>query len=201
MGRQSVRQWMATFGSTGARYMRAEDRHVEQGNGMLLNIGDQTMRKILSILGMMITMNFVGCDDFSPLNTSPPSYIKNVAAYKEGSDGLIVYFVLSDKDGEMTTASGTLKLDLSENKTVYSYNGIIEHTSVLFSTTVAVNQADFRRATVGMGAFQHRIVMYTFGRITYDQFRFAPREQMGKATVQFKANDGKLLKGEDTILF
>jgi hypothetical protein len=94
------------------------------------------------------------CSELMPLNDAAPSYVKQVSAYKEGSDGLVVYIVLADSTGAMTTADGTLELTISEEQRAYWRD---EETTarnlLLFSKRIPVSRSSFRRAKVGIGAY------------------------------------------------
>ncbi|MGA2315575.1 MAG: hypothetical protein ABSG71_04250 [Thermodesulfobacteriota bacterium] len=62
----------------------------------------------------LLTLIFLLC--FMPAcserrNTNPPDYLKNLAAYKEG-DGLIIYFILADRNGQMTTCDGEATIEI-----------------------------------------------------------------------------------------
>ena len=157
-------------------------------------------RLMLSIVvgGFLLT----GCSDLMPLNNTPPSYIKRVTAYKEGSDGLFIYIVLADDTGAMTTAVGTLELEISETSHGFSrHGGMAKQNIPLFSTRIAIRRASFRRSKVGLGAFEHEVIMFSVGRIAYSSFSKRPSEMTGKAQVTFVTEDGRSLKGEETIIF
>ncbi len=64
-----------------------------------------------------------------PQSYNPPSYIKDTVAYKEGSNGLVVYLILSDADGQMTRSSGvtTLKMYNPDNLLAYSITATLHH--------------------------------------------------------------------------
>jgi hypothetical protein len=62
----------------------------------------------------------IGCiscneNEGNGVNTNPPVYIKKIAAYTEGNDGIEVYFVLADENGEMTAADGVLSMHIYED--------------------------------------------------------------------------------------
>jgi hypothetical protein len=140
----------------------------------------------------------LACDRIGPLNSAPPSYIKNVAAYKEGSDGIVLYIVLADSQGAMTIASGKLRVEIVET-TYRHYPEKAE--DQLFWSQFPVDRESFRRAKVGMGAFEHELILFTLGRITYDRFLRRPTEISGKVKVEFVTDDQRSLKGEETIIF
>jgi len=163
----------------------------------------ESMRQPLAVAAILFSCALLSaCPDLMPLNSASPSYIKNVTSYKEGSDGIIVYIVLADSSGAMTTASGTLDMTISETKHKYSYpSGMSERTSKLFSMHVPVWRSSFIETKVGRGAFEHDVILLSLGRITYSSFDATPKEMTGKISVEFKTEGGKVIKGEDTILF
>lgn len=62
----------------------------------------------------LLTLIFLIC--FMPAcserrNTNLPDYLKTLAAYKEG-DGLIIYFILADRNGQMTTCDGEATIEI-----------------------------------------------------------------------------------------
>jgi hypothetical protein len=162
-----------------------------------------TMNRMLLSLGFVAaSLLLMACSELMPLNNAPPTYIKQVTAYKEGSDGLFIYIILADSSGAMTTASGTLELHISETRHDFSlYGGISERNKPLFSTRVAVPRSSFRRAKVGLGAFEHEVIMFPVGRISYSSFSKRPSEMTGKVQATFATEDGRSLKGEETIVF
>jgi len=52
-----------------------------------------------------------------------------------------------------------------------------------------------------MAHSQHDVILLSLGRITYSSFDATPKEMTGKISVEFKTEGGKVIKGEDTILF
>ncbi len=96
-------------------------------------------------------------------NTNPPSYIKDLVWYVEG-DGVVVYFILADDQGQMTASDGkaTVKIwggDGYRNGLPISFPTVYEQ-----SRTVAVD--DFQKTKVGLGAFEHEVYAYVWGRIS-----------------------------------
>lgn len=155
------------------------------------------------LLAAVVSGGLLGCDAVLPLNDRPPSYIKQVTAYKEGSDGVLVYVVLADQSGQMTTSDGELELTISETQSKYStHSGLTERQLELYSTKHTVSKADFQRATVGMGAFEHDVILVTPGRIPYSRFRQSPTESFGKVNVTFTPKVGSSpIKGEEAVVF
>ena len=125
------------------------------------------------------------------LPTNPPDYIKDVVAYKEGSDGVAVYFVLADKNGAETTASGNVSLRLTlGNRTLYEKKETI-------------SSSQFFKAKITNVFSEEKRIIYYFGRITYDQFINQPSGFIpsGKAVIEFKTQDGRILKGNTFIYY
>ncbi len=158
------------------------------------------MKKLCSFILLLII--FVsGCDLL--LNDNPPSYIKDVVAYKEGSEGIEIYFILADDSGAMTTSDGTVFLTITETHTEWNtrVSKFIEIEEKLYSKTISVKKTDFRKAKVGTGAFEHEVILYLIGRVDYSSLTKKPSEMSGKVKVEFQMPNGKLLKGETTIFF
>ena len=152
----------------------------------------------LSLLSILV---ICGCDLI--LNENPPHYIKNVAAYKEGTDGILIYFILADESGAMTTSDGSVTITVSETISKWSSTNddYIEKDHVLYSTTIGAKKTDFRKTKIGMGAFERDAIIFPVGRIEYSLFRSNPSETTGKVKIEFQRPDGKILKGEDSIFF
>jgi len=126
----------------------------------------------------------------SGLNDSPPAYVKNVVATKEGYQAFIAYFTLADANGSFTTADGKAKFEVFGDKN-----------ERLMSVEVPVHKTDFVKTTVGMGAFAHEVVLCNFGRIPYSAFSRMPDSFSGKIKVTFTIPTGESFVGQDTILF
>ncbi len=139
----------------------------------------------------------------SRLNERPPSYIRDVTAYKEGSDGLMVYFVLADANGAMTTSDGTVSLRITQTRIAvdphsFQTRQTDEH---LYSTDFKVKKKEFRKTKVGLGAFERDVILYAVGRIPYSSFAKRPSEPIGKVSLWFQTPDNRPLQGEGTIIF
>ena len=148
---------------------------------------------------ILIVLGLIGCVS---LNENPPNYIKSVVAYKEGP-GLAVYFVLADINGAMTTSDGRATLIISETKLDWDsqYFENIERESVLYSNSFVIQKNNFCLTKVGIGAFEHNVILYSFGRIAYSSFRKQPTEMFGKIKLIFQKPDGQIIEGEDSVLF
>jgi hypothetical protein len=137
-----------------------------------------------------------------PLNDAPPEYIKEVVAYKEGDNGIFVYVILADTSGAMTTADGAITLEVNEVHTNYKINsGIVKTKKQLFIYSKDVKKEDFIKTKVGIGAFEHKVIMVPLGRITYDQFMIMPAESVGEVFIRFYPVGGEQIIGKTSILF
>ena len=84
----------------------------------------------------------VGCSLFAPLNDSPPDYIKDIVGLKEG-DGILIYFTLADKNGQMTTAEGNVYLTIVEEN--YSWEE-----KLLNKASYPIKKEHFRKTEGGL---------------------------------------------------
>jgi len=154
----------------------------------------------ISAICLVAAVLFLGC---AIQNRQPPEYVKDIVAYKEGSDGLMVYFVLADSTGSMTTCSGTVVVVISEAQTYWSdFSSKFEesHTE-LFRKFLNVDYSDFRTGNVGLGAFEHEVTLCSFGRLPFSAFSQTPTENIGKIAITFTCPDGRTLSGEETFFF
>jgi hypothetical protein len=117
----------------------------------------------------------VSCKVSGPqtLNTNPPTYIQSLAVYREGYDGLMIYFVLVDAKGQPTTASGQLHLEIQD------WCGT---TDPLYMVSKFFGVSEFSRATVGQGPYAGETILYSFGRVPYHTFRRTPSDR--EATIE-----------------
>jgi hypothetical protein len=117
----------------------------------------------------------------------------------------MVYFILADATGAMTTSPGKVTVAISENRHPRSNYGEGSpsdyEVTLLYSTSVSVNHSDFVRTKIGLGAFAHDAIICPIGRIKYASFSRAPQEPDGKVAVSFELANGRTLKGNDTIFF
>jgi hypothetical protein len=152
---------------------------------------------IITILGGILFFTY---RNFLP--ETPPSYIKSVTAYKEGSDGMVVYLIFADEAGGMTTAKGDLTVDIVEIQSKFDlYSGIIKSETVLFSRSNPVDKSMFIKTKVGIGAFEHEVIMIPLGRIPYSSFSKMPSEMAGEVRAVFHPDSGFALRGDTTIFF
>jgi len=128
---------------------------------------------------------------------SAPKYIKDVVAYKEGTYGIAIYFILADENGAMTISDGLATLNIYETY----YGTTSDEYLKLYSKSVEVHKNDFYEAEIGIAALKHNAIIYSFGRIKYSNFYRNPTKSNGKVKVEFKLSDGHVIKGEDVIFF
>ena len=142
-----------------------------------------------------------GCNHLnkSPLNENPPDYIKSVNVYKEGSEGIMIYFILADASGAMTTSDGSVTLTIvPEDHDCWANYGD------LYTMSYNVKKTNFQKAKVGVGAFEHEVILCSIGRIPYSSFQlyYLPEEvRTGEVNIEFQRPDGKILKGKSVIFF
>jgi hypothetical protein len=161
----------------------------------------QLHRMLSSALMILVVLMMTSCD-LMPLNDAPPSYIKQVTTYKEGSDGIMIYIVLAASNGAMTTSDGEMILEIVEVKNHYDiYRGMSKSRKVLYSAVREVSKKEFIKKKVGIGAFEHEIIMYPIGRLSYQYFSEKPSELTGEVIVSFKPKNGAEITGNETVFF
>jgi len=136
-------------------------------------------------------------------NKNEPDYIKDVVAYKEGSDGIFIYFILADARGAMTTARGRVEIVITEKKFVWPEfaNKPLESEGILLLEHLNVDYSDFVNTKVGLGAFAREALVFPVGRLKYSNFVSAPKRQTGKVKIKFQTERGKEIEGETTVSF
>jgi len=151
----------------------------------------------LAIIGILIVSEVLG----NIKNTRPAEYVKDIVSYKEGSNAIVVYFTLADANGTQTANVGDCKIDITYNKKHYiGYESYTDDVPV-YSTTTSVKVSDFNNATVGMGAFEHKALILSLGRIEYSQFSESVQSgDKGEIKITFKSN-GKEIESKETIFF
>lgn len=154
------------------------------------------------IFALILAILFIfGCNNLnkSPLNENPPDYIKSVNVYKEGSEGIMIYFILADASGAMTTSDGSVTLTIvPEDRDCWACYGD------LYNMSYTVKKTNFQKAKVGIGAFEHEVILCSIGRIPYSSFQlyYLPEEvRTGEVKLEFQRPDGKILKGKSVIFF
>lgn len=115
--------------------------------------------KCLRLFLFMVSSLFTAC-----ANDNPPDRIKEAVAYKQGTDAVIVYVVLVNKNGQPTAADGHFLLTF----TCDQQDGKGKRT--LYVNYDDVKAKDFKKATVGTGTSKHEALAYSFGRIPYSWF-------------------------------
>lgn len=168
------------------------------------------MRKVIAVVVVII----IGYAIWSYISThkqneAPPSYIKDVVAYKEGSDGIYIYFVLADDYGAPTSSFGIVFITIYETKSEWSTwtKEYTEQRIPLYSNIeepLTVTTSSFSNSIVGLGAFERKVLLCPVGRITYSEFNHQPEESSGVITVRFAPmfdETKSVLEGETTIFF
>ena len=155
------------------------------------------MKKLYWFIFILVIALTLGCA--SRLNENSPAYIKKVAAYKEALDGLMIYFILADQSGAMTTSDGEGKIKILEVYPDRAPGPASEF--ILYSAKFTPKKELFERARVGRGAFDHEAILLSLGRVPYSEFPLKPKSKYGKVQIDFQRPDGKILKGEAEITF
>lgn len=135
-----------------------------------------------------------------------PEYVKDVVAYKEGSDGVFIYFILADSSGAMTASRGKVNIRIAENEKEWNSRRIEfeEHESELYVDSFDIKSENFEKASVGRGSFAHTVLLYNVGRIKYSSFKYPPSGNSfsrGKVYLEFTKPDGQVIKGEGDFNF
>lgn len=146
------------------------------------------LKELAIILGILAVLAASGCTG-SSLNSNPPDYVKSVSAIKDGP-GLQIYFILADKEGQMTTSDGKFVLKVTQGgRTLFT------------SVPVNVTKSQFEKRSVGMGNFEHDVIMHLVGRLAYEDMSRSPQSGMGEVEISFTTPSGETLKGEETVFF
>ena len=146
----------------------------------------KTRTSLLGVLLVLVAL-LLSCST-GIKNTNPVDYMKDVVAYEEG-DGVIVYFILADAGGAMTTSDGKAELSIKTD------NGI-----ELYSEIMQVSKDSFRETTRGLGAFENDVLLCSFGRIKLEEFSRTPDGSV-TVVVTFRTNAGKVFEGDDSVYF
>ncbi len=115
-----------------------------------------------------------------------PTYIKTVAAYPEG-DGMYAYIVLVCSDGRECKADGLVSVVFYEQTLGFDAQaGAVTEYSMVHATPVTeVSRSDFTRTTVGVGEFEHEVLMLGLGHFSYSDFGRWPKQPMGTIRVDW----------------
>ena len=146
---------------------------------------------------LYLTILFIwGCNPL--LNSNPPDYLKQFTAYKEG-DGIVVYFILADSSGQMTTCDGEATISIRASH--YDYKGELK----LFECGYPVRKENFVKTKIGMGMLERDAIVYSLGRISFQSFRYdaqGMKEKNWKGIIRFEfAGVGRIFKGEESFYF
>jgi hypothetical protein len=151
------------------------------------------MRRVSALL---LALMLCGCN--LSLNSDPPEYIKQFSAYKEG-DGLMMYFVLADASGNMTTHDGQGLVEIRASH--YDSRDELRLLDIKFE----VKKEKFRRADVGMGAFKHEVILFPIGRVSFQSFNYTVddlKEGNWKGKVRLEiSSEGRVFKADETFYF
>jgi hypothetical protein len=148
----------------------------------------------VSLLLSVLLLFLIGCK----INDNPPAYMKEVVAYKEGSDGLVVYMVLADASGAPTAAAGYATVCIFDKASSSSPS---RRDCNLFERVYPVERTDFRNTTIEQGNFQHKKIIFSLSRLTYREFRAPPVRGIGTVAVTFRPSIGTVMEGETTLVF
>ena len=149
------------------------------------------MRKIAIVL--IISMTFIagflsGCT--TSVNKSMPEQIDEVSANKDGTDGVRVYFILTDKNGRETAYNGFASITIKSST---------ETPKLLYNNSLEVKADDFQQTTRNTGGINRETLIYEFPRINYSSFLVHPGSDVTYAdvTVTFTTTpEGKILSGD-----
>ncbi len=124
-------------------------------------------------------------------------------AYKEGEDGIVIYFALADAKGELTTDNGIANIEVKKTLSNYIDGEYRSEDFDLFKTQIEVKSEYFKNASVGVGNFQHEMLILPIGRITYSQFKEQVESgNSGKVEVTFNSSaTGRTIHGSAQINF
>lgn len=183
-------------------------------------IEDVPLKLILIFIFILTTLLVFGC---TRLNQNPPEYIKELVVYTEGYDNLIVYFILADKSGAMTTSEGTAKLTIKDKRscirpaykmvtTPKGYKSVPlseeeiqaileECRKPLLELSLEIKKTDFGKHKIGKGAFEHKVILCPIGRIPYSTFTKSPYTSDGTVILEFQTVDGRTLKAREKFYF
>jgi hypothetical protein len=136
-------------------------------------------------MAVLIACGCVG----SSLNSNPPDYIKSISTIKDVS-GLQIYFILADKDGDMTTSDGKFVFELTQG----------DYT-LFKSDPINVTRSSFEKRSIGTGIFAHDVILYLIGGVPYENMRTAPSFGLRKVKISFTTPDGKTLEAKEIVAF
>lgn len=140
--------------------------------------------RLLTVLCAVSATIGCGCLGGGGLPDNPPAYVESVYATDAGTNGISIYYILADADGQMTTSDGTAKV-------------IVKNNGITWTLNYNVTKSDFQKAKVGRGAFEHEVILHNLGRKQLD------RDLSGTATVEltFTTPEGKEMTGKTTTYY
>lgn len=141
--------------------------------------------RLLTVLCAVSTMIGCGCLGGGGLPTNPPAYVDNVYASEAGADGISIYYILADANGQQTTSDGYVSIKISDKS------------GTLFTGGKNVTASEFGKYKVGQGAFEHEAILQNIGRLTLR------REPSGSVDVviTFTTPEGEDLTGKTTTYY
>jgi len=141
------------------------------------------MKKIISLV--MVVLMFVVLLSGCGLNTNPPEYMKDVVV----ADGTVYLYIYQ------TVPNGTI--DISSE-----YWRLCDYDEKIYETNgIDIKSTDFKKVTVGEGAFEHEVILFSFGRIPYSKFSEYPSEIRGKVNVSLHPKASSPIEGESTFSY
>ncbi|MGV3560259.1 hypothetical protein [Larkinella arboricola] len=131
---------------------------------------------------LLLVLLAVGCK-----NENTPKALKEVAVRKDGADGLIVSVALVDENGDPTSATGLLLVQVQ---------GISAQDTVFTVTEMdtALTEASFRPLTFGAGSMEKKMLGFETGRILYQTATYRKTNKKGLLQVAFKPEGGPVLR-------
>lgn len=136
---------------------------------------------------LMALLLIAGCK-----NENTPKALKEVEVRKDGADGLVVSLSLVDEDGNPTSATGLLLVQVQ---------GISPQDTVFTVTEMdtALTEANFRPLTFGAGSLKKKMLGFESGRIVYQTATYRKTNKKGLLLVSFKPEAGPVL--EQTVTY
>ena len=110
------------------------------------------MDRYLHLTGLSFLLLFISLSCGAPSNTNTPEYIKDLAIYREGEDGIFIYLVLADKADQPTASKGILEFAISHDNRVCEY------------IVAKVNTNDFQKTEISMGPCKRDTILLPIGR-------------------------------------
>lgn len=153
------------------------------------------LRVLLCVACVLLALVCVACGS----NTKPPSYIKELVTYEEG-DGLIVYFILADENGEMTGCDGAATIKITQEYSDWVGWDLVERTVTVYEKSRTVEADDFKKATAGLGAFEHDIYAYFWGRVAKSDMKGLVEDTLPSGEIQLVFTPNSPLAGKEELV-